>query len=280
MSEEEVKFGINLGALFPNGDPEKEEQTPTEEVEEENKDEEPTEASSEDEVEESTTPKKEVEKEEPKPAPLPEVENIELPDPIDYLHAKWSDHGISKEDLAGDNFKAIVEVVRDLQEEIRKVKDENKELQNHPAITEVKISQKVEKAWSDNIKEWEEELREAIPDEYKQIQKLNKKQAKELVEFISTSSSELLYNRVKSSKSLSNPLLILAPKIMNKVKDFTEDSKKETTPEKPQPKKMASLSGGVVKPQQEQHVDSKRIAPQMMPAQASFKANIDKLFGL
>ena len=280
MSEEEVKFGINLGALFPDGDTEKEEQTPIKEEETEN--EEPAETGSEDEVEESPTPKKEVEApvvQETKP--LPEVDTKDEPElsSVDYLHAKWGDLGVSKEDLQGDQFKAILEVVEELQNEIKAAKSKNKELENHPAIAEVRISQEVEKMWSDNIKDWEEELKEAIPDEYKQIQKLNKKQSKELVEFISKASSEIMYSKLKSSKKVNNPLLLIAPKILNKVKGFSEEPKKEVEAEKPQPKKMASVSGGSVKPQQEQYVDTKKIAPKMMPAQASFMANMNKLFG-
>ncbi len=181
-------------------------------------------------TEELTTEEPTTEEQPPSPAPVVEPirrEPIEAPKDIntlDFLAEEWKDHGFTRETIE-DQFKDFLPAFEKLTAQLNEAQAEKHKLEASPIFAEAKVVQELQDMWVENSKDWEEELADAIPDEYKAMNKLGKKKKGELEAFIATEVSTYMSSRLRQGKKVTNPLTVLSTKIARHIKTLEAQGK-------------------------------------------------------
>ena len=231
-------------------------------------------------VEEPVVEEPEVAQEAPE-IELPEikVEPVVDVDPSEYLYNKWKDDlgDMSLTDFK-KQFQAQIDVVGELLKEVTSLKKEKVELDTNPLIRQAKIAKEINELWAAKKDSWEQELAEVIPEEYKAISKLGKKEQKEVLKLIEEESAKYLTSRKVQNLEIGNPLLAVAPKL---VKRFAKPKEEPTPPQtlKPdlnQQKKLSSLNTSASP--SEKTEEPKKFHPSITSAGVEHLNKLDKLF--
>lgn len=180
--------------------------------------------------------------------PEVKVEVEKPPETIELVYEKLKEINpdITREAIK-DNFGVFLDMIKEQQEETYRLKTELAKLEAEPQVKTAKISRQVTDTFIQHQEEWKADFAEAIAEVAKDIQKLGKTKTKELEEFMVKESTKILADRIKNGKPIVNPLLLLAPKVINKIKENTQaKTEVKPQPKKPNPANLLSLNSSTV----------------------------------
>ena len=195
--------------------------------------------------------------EEPIFAPEPEVEIEKPKEAVDVIYEKL--HAVNPDvtrEWIKDTLPDIIELVDEGQKKAYELKTQLAKLEAEPGVKAAKIARQVTTVFNENHAEWTADFADALGDVAKDIQKLGKKKTQEFEEYLLKESSKILTERIKNNKPIVNPLLLLAPKIVDRVRNVQKPTQPQQLKKTDHAKNLMSLESASPAAQQ---IDTKNV---------------------